>query len=288
MRRSLFLMTMLNPDGSLRASKGFGFERALETVIKPPCIILVSPTLDRNVGAVARAVLNFGMWDLRVVNPECDIRSELAVALSAGAGKVLENAQVFPDLKSCVADLKKVMSASVRQRDLNHLIYSPPKAGEVLLNYSPAAKTGIVFGRESSGLTNEEIAMTDSILTIPTFTHFSSINLAQSVNIVCYEIWKHRLEMENRSQADEKVTNLDFASKATKEELEYFLKRLEDALEEKDLRRDKGARNKRMLKLKTFFQRVCSLILNFLPELLFARSKCLRQSCSCYMEWYLL
>lgn len=256
MRRSLLRLKVLNPDGTLQPSKSLGFERAVESLYKPPCIILVSPSLDRNVGSVARAMLNFGMSELRVVNPECDIRSDLAVTLSTGADKVLENAKIFPDLKSCVADLTKVMSTTVRQRGQNHMVYTPTKAAEVLIPLSATTKTGIVFGRENSGLTNDEIGMSDSILTIPTFSHFSSINLAQSVNIVCYELWQKRLQYENQSPPANSVTNLEFQQRAKKEDLEIFMNRLEGKLTEANYKGNEGNRNRQILNVRTFLQRV--------------------------------
>ena len=259
MRRSLCRLKVLNPDGTLQPSKAFGFERAKSEAFKQPCIILVSPSLDRNVGSVARAMLNFGMWDLRVVNPECDIRSEVAVALSAGAEKVLENAQIYTDLKSCVADLTKVMSTTVRQRDQNHMVYTPSKAAEVLIDISSGTKTGIVFGRENSGLTNEEIGLSDSILTIPTYSHFSSINLAQSVNIVCYEFWKRRLEVENQSPPSQAITNVNFTEKVKKEDLEIFMQRIEKKLEEVNYRGNVGGRNRHLMNVRTFLQRVSTV-----------------------------
>lgn len=173
-----------------------------------PCIILVNPFLDSNVGSVARAMLNFGLTELRVVDPICDIHSPNAKALAAGAVDVLENAKVFQTAEACVQDLNRVFATTIRPRGMTQLVYSPEVASKVIAESLHNCTTGIMFGRERSGLTNEEVALADGIIAIPSvshslfsdltssrpklvqFKHFSSLNLAQAVNIVSYEIFK--------------------------------------------------------------------------------------------------
>eukprot|EP00746_Dinoflagellata_sp_MGD_P033079 gnl/MRDRNA2_/MRDRNA2_17881_c0_seq1.p1 gnl/MRDRNA2_/MRDRNA2_17881_c0~~gnl/MRDRNA2_/MRDRNA2_17881_c0_seq1.p1 ORF type:complete len:331 (+),score=37.55 gnl/MRDRNA2_/MRDRNA2_17881_c0_seq1:150-1142(+) len=209
-----------------------------------PCIILVSPFLDINVGSVSRAMLNFGMTDLRVVDPVCDIKSEQARAAAVGSDDVLNNARIFQTLKEAIADLHRVMATTVRTRDMTQMILTPQAAAATAVQSASIdddgtepVKTGIIFGRERGGLTNDEVALADSIINIPTFTHFSSLNLAQAVNIVGFEIWKQNLEINagtDGSSAESKRPDVWLHKKgerlARQEEVDSFLGRLEGAL----------------------------------------------------------
>lgn len=97
-------------------TKRGAYAEAAASEILMPCIILVNPFLDQNVGSVSRAMLNFGLHELRVVNPRCDILSESARALAAGSVEILENAKLFPTIEECVADLQRVFATTVRPR----------------------------------------------------------------------------------------------------------------------------------------------------------------------------
>jgi tRNA/rRNA methyltransferase len=93
-----------------------------------PAVILVQPFLDENVGSAARAMLNFGLWDLRLVTPECDFLSHMARVRASGADEVLERARVFPDVGSAVADLSGVVATTARQRDMTIEVVTPEEA----------------------------------------------------------------------------------------------------------------------------------------------------------------
>ena len=97
-------------------TKRGAYAEAAASEILMPCIILVNPYLDQNVGSVSRAMLNFGLHELRVVNPRCDILSENSRALAAGSVEILENAKLFPTIEECVADLQRVFATTVRPR----------------------------------------------------------------------------------------------------------------------------------------------------------------------------
>jgi TrmH family RNA methyltransferase len=114
-------------------------------------------------------MLNFGMHDLRLVQPRCDHLSENARALAAGSVEVLENARVFDTLEECIADLQQVIATTARPRKMTQMIYSPESAARVSLTAGNERATGLLFGRERSGLTNDEVAMADSIINIPRF-----------------------------------------------------------------------------------------------------------------------
>ena len=117
--------------------------------------------------------------------------------MAAGAFDIVENAKVFQKLEDCVADLQRVFATTVRPRDMTQLVYTPETAASAAIFPGNLQSVGILFGRERSGLTNEEIATADAIIAIPSFKHFSSLNLGQAVNIVGYELWKRQLQVEN-------------------------------------------------------------------------------------------
>lgn len=193
-------LTSGNFDGYRQtATKTGAYDIAASSKTIMPCIILVNPFLDQNVGSVSRAMLNFGLTELRVVDPRCDILSENARALAAGSVQILENAKIFPTLKECVADLQRVMATTVRPRHMTQMVYTPSSAAKVAIAENCNDKVGIMFGTERSGLTNEDVAEADAIISIPSFKHFSSLNLAQAVNIVGFELWKQNLAISDYS-----------------------------------------------------------------------------------------
>lgn len=117
---------------------------------KFPCIILVNPYLDANVGSVSRAMLNFGLTELRVVDPNCDILSENSIALSCGSSDILRHAKIYPTLAAATSDLQRIFATTVRQRHMTQMIFTPEAAAEVLVTAtgSENLNCGIVFGRE--------------------------------------------------------------------------------------------------------------------------------------------
>lgn len=239
-----------------------GYRSAIELDFKMPCVILVNPFLDQNVGSVARAMLNFGLSELRVVNPVCDIRSENAKSLAAGAFEVLENAKVFDSLKECVSDLNRVIATTIRPRYMSHTIYSP-SAGAAYALEQNGLNVGIMFGRERNGLTNEEIALADSIISIPSFPGFTSLNLAQAVNIVSYEIWQRYLSLKDAKPPDEWLqAKMAGSAIAKRQDIDNFLGRLERSLEERGFQTDERRRELMFIGIRSIFQRVS--VLSFL------------------------
>ena len=234
----------------------------------------MNPYLDQNVGSVSRAMLNFGLTDLRVVNPQpqCNIRSDQARALAVGSVEVLDNARIFPTLADAIADLNRVMATTIRPRAMTQMIYTPEKAADIAIqslgeiNEHGVVKTGILFGRERSGLTNDEVAMADSIVTIATNKYFSSINLAQAVNIVCHELWKVNIARNPHNpgvigvdssgqRPDEWLHPKDGERLAKREELDMFMKRVEAALSDTNYQRDQNRRDICFRNIRNVFQR---------------------------------
>ncbi len=155
----------------------------------PPAIVLVRPQLGENIGKAARAMLNFGLTDLRLVAPRDGWPNPSAGPAASGADIVLERAQVFDTVSDAVADCAHVYATTVRKRGLVIPVLSPEEAGrEVHANDGPSA---FLFGAERSGLETDEVAVAGRIVTVPVNPDFSSLNLAQAVILLAYEWSKH-------------------------------------------------------------------------------------------------
>lgn len=152
-----------------------------------PAVILVNPQMGENIGSAARSMLNFGLTDLRLVAPRDGWPNPAAVTLAAGALSVVENAQVFETTEAAIADLNFVLSATARRRDIELPVMGVDGVGAKLRTFEAGGtRTGILFGPESSGLVNSDIALSDAILTYPVNPAFQSLNLAQAVNVFAF------------------------------------------------------------------------------------------------------
>lgn len=192
-----------------------------------PAIILVEPQLGENIGMVARAMANFGLSELRLVNPRDGWPSEKARAAASRADHVIDAVKLYDDLPSAIADLNFIFATTARERDGFKPVRGPVEAGRGLrARTRDGLKTGILFGRERFGLYNDEVGLADEIVTFPVDPAFSSLNIAQAVLLMSYEWMKSGLENE---------TDTNFASPdmlpATKEQLHGLFAHLEAALE---------------------------------------------------------
>jgi tRNA/rRNA methyltransferase len=152
-----------------------------------PVIILSHPQLGENIGAAARAMANFGLSDLRLVNPRHGWPDAKATAMAAGAAKVVEEARLFATLREAVTDLNLIYATTARERGITKEVLTPAEAAKRLRAASTRGEnTGILFGNERAGLDNDEISLCDCVITIPT-AHFASINLGQAVLLTAYE-----------------------------------------------------------------------------------------------------
>jgi tRNA/rRNA methyltransferase len=193
---------------------------------RPPAIVLVRPQLGENIGKAARAMLNFGLTDLRLVSPRDGWPNPSAGPAASGADVVLEQARVFDSVAEAVADCAHVYATTVRKRGLVVPVVSPEEAGrEVHANDGPSA---FLFGAERSGLETEEVALAAKIVTVPVNADFRSLNLAQAVILVAYEWSKHGegLAIPTESDAVE--------PRATQAHLEGLIGQLDAALEAAD------------------------------------------------------
>ena len=153
-----------------------------------PAVILVTPQLGQNIGAVCRCMLNFGLTELRLV--AFLLKRHRLSGLAAGAARVLDNAKLYGSTAEAVADLTYVLAATARRRELEVPVIGTGDIGANLRAMAnKGTKTGILFGPEKAGLKNEDVVLADAILTYPVNPAFQSLNLAQAVNIFAY-IWQ--------------------------------------------------------------------------------------------------
>jgi tRNA/rRNA methyltransferase len=190
-----------------------------------PAIVLVRPQLGENIGKAARAMLNFGLTDLRLVSPRDGWPNPAAGPAASGADIVLERAQVFDTVAEAVADCPHVLATTVRKRGLVIPIATPEDAARTIRT-SPG-RSAILFGAERSGLETEEVALAGTIVTVPVNPDFRSLNLAQAVILIVYEWSKHAdLAMPTLGEEAE--------PRAPHAHLEGLIGQLEDALEAAD------------------------------------------------------
>lgn len=185
-------------------------------------IVLVGTTHPGNIGACARAMKNMGVTDLVLVNPR-HFPHEEATARASGAADVLQSARVVATLGEAIADCVYTAGASARTRAINWPSLQPRECASRLLTESARGPAAVVFGPEKSGLSNADLDLCDTLLTIPTDPDFSSLNLAMAVQVITYE-----LRLAGRGEAPPEYE--PDAPPATSEELEYFYAHLEQVL----------------------------------------------------------
>src|SRR6201995_2479433 len=153
-----------------------------------PIVILVEPQLGENIGMAARAMGNFGLTRLRIVNPRDGWPNVHARRAGSGADQILEDAKLFDTVEQAVADCTLLFATTARAHDQAKTVVGPEAAAlETVAQIAAGATVGILFGRERSGLTNEEVALGDRIITYPVNPGFASLNLAQAVLLMGYE-----------------------------------------------------------------------------------------------------
>ena len=151
----------------------------------PPAIVLVRPQLAENIGKAARAMLNFGLTDLRLVAPRDGWPNPAAGPAASGADVVLERAGLFETVNDAVADCADVFATTVRRRGVTKPVVTPAAAAVAIR--SGAGRAAILFGPERSGLETDDVAVARTIVTVPINPAFGSLNLAQAVILIAYE-----------------------------------------------------------------------------------------------------
>ncbi len=191
-----------------------------------PVIVLVRPQLGENIGKAARAMLNFGLTEMRLVAPRDGWPNPDAGPAAAGADAVLEGAQVYPTLAEAVADCAHVYATTVRKRGVTKPVVTPEEAAREIhaaAGEGDKARSAIVFGPERSGLETEEVALARKILTVPINPDFASLNLAQAVILCAYE-W-------SKTQGLVQPTEEELLPPAPQEELEGMIAQFETLLD---------------------------------------------------------
>ena len=208
-----------------------------------PVIILFEPQLEENIGAAARAILNFNFHNIRIIKKGWK-PSKVSFKNSAKADEILKNAKVFNNLEDAINDLHYIFATSNRKRDLNIDVVNLKKGAKIINNYKNF-KVGILFGPERSGLTNEAISLCDKIIEIPLNQNFKSLNLAQSVLLVVYELFNLNLCKINSVKK----------KKTKKKELLIFFKVLQNYLEKVNFFKVKEKKKIMMRNIKTIFNK---------------------------------
>jgi tRNA/rRNA methyltransferase len=227
-----------------RASKG----RAIAAVT--PTIILVRPQLGENIGMAARAMLNCGLSNLRLVAPRDGWPNPKAERAASGADIVLETAKVFDSVGEAVADLERVVATTARNRELSQRLVTARHAASELRGWiGRGERAGILFGPERTGLTNDDMVHADTALAIPLNPQFSSLNIAQAVLLVAYE-WAAAGEATPAERMSDHATR-----PATKDELANLFAHLERALDQSGFLRNKAMRPAMVHNLRAFLQR---------------------------------
>ena len=153
-----------------------------------PVIVLVRPQLGENVGAAARAMLNFGLAEMRLVAPRGDWLDRKAVSTASGADAVLTDARVFATTAAALGDVSHVLATTARARDMVKPVLSPNAAAARMRAHAmDGERTALLFGREKSGLDNEDAVLAEALVIVPANPAYSSINLAQAVLLLAYE-----------------------------------------------------------------------------------------------------
>lgn len=231
-----------------------GTDKTKQGVLGGPVVVLVDPQLGENIGMCARAMLNCGLTELRLVRPRDGWPNEAAVSAAAGADEILERAQLFGSTVEAVADLQRVFATTARLRDMEKPLMTARRAArEMRVALDAGERAGVLFGPERAGLVNDDVALADAAISVPLNPGFSSLNLAQSVLLIGYE-W-----FQTGTEAPPERLTRDLAKggseKATKAEMATFFARLEQALDETGFLRPPEKRPTMVRNIRNLFER---------------------------------
>ena len=183
--------------------------------------ILVKPQLGENIGACARSLKNFGFSKLHIVSPKQSWPNNKAKITSVGAYDIIKKAKIYSNTYDALNNFNIVISLSARKRDINKKHISINKFLKIIKS-KKNSKIGLMFGSEASGLTNDDLSLSNFVLQIPTSKKFKSLNLSHSLTIVCYEIFK----LINFKKFQKDTKNIKISSKRNITSLVLHLKKL--------------------------------------------------------------
>jgi len=215
--------------------------------IAPPVVILARPQMGENIGAAARAMMNCGLDDLRLVAPRDGWPNPAALPMAAGGKSIIENARVFDTVAAAAADISFLAATSARRRDLSIRSVNPRDAAEMIVARQIAearppqagadqggndqGRAGLLFGPEASGLDNDEVVLADVLVTADLNPAYPSLNLAQAVLLAAWE-WRMAALTAANGTTNETVLPIRPDELASVAERDYFYNRLETALDE--------------------------------------------------------
>jgi tRNA/rRNA methyltransferase len=212
-----------------------------------PAVILVRPQLGENIGKAARAMYNFGLTDLRLVSPRDGWPNPDAGPSAAGAGIVIEKAKVYSSVEDAIADCTRVYATTVRDRDMPKPVVTPRETAAQIKSLPETSQVGILFGPERSGLTNDDVVLADAVLTVPVNPDYGSLNLAQAVILVAYELFQQETDTPAHVPSHPEGA-------ASKQEITGLMVHLEDALDSKGYFKSEGRRAKQVHTLRNLIQ----------------------------------
>jgi tRNA/rRNA methyltransferase len=219
--------------------------------LEGPAIILVEPQLGENIGMAARAMGNFALTRLRIVNPRDGWPNIAATRAAAGADQVLEQAELYPTVEAAAADLDLLFATTARAHDQAKPVVAPQAAArEIVEHVGRGGRAGILFGRERWGLTNEEVARANRIVTFPVNPGFASLNLAQAVLLMGYEWFKLA------SQATLPFEMPERSPRASQHQMDAFFENLVRELDRVEFLRPAEKRDTMLVNLRNIFSRM--------------------------------
>jgi tRNA/rRNA methyltransferase len=215
-----------------------------------PAVILIRPQLSENIGTTSRAMMNCALYDMRLVAPREDWLSDRAIAASSGADSILRAARVFDTTEDAIADLHRVYATTGRNRFMVKPVVTPRQAAvELRAHIAAGSNCGLLFGPERTGLENDDVALADTVITVPLNPEHCSLNLAQSVLLVAYEWY------QAGDPAEPRAMTKGAAPVADKKELVAFFHHLERELEECGFYRVAEKRPSMVRNVRNMFER---------------------------------
>ncbi len=215
-------------------------------------VVMVETTHPGNIGATARAMKTMGYNNLYLVKPKIYPNAE-ATARAAGADDILSRAVVCDSLEEALQGCVTVVASTARPRTISHAVFTPREYAPKLYEMVKLGPVALVFGRESSGLSNEELEYCNVILQIPTNPEFSSLNVASAIQILCYEFIQ-LLQLEDADKIDAGSDDKEKTRLATADEMNYFYDHLEQSMVDVSFLNPEQPR-KLMRRLKSLFNR---------------------------------
>jgi tRNA/rRNA methyltransferase len=227
-----------------------GTNKSKQSTEGGPAIVLVDPQLGQNIGMVARAMLNCGLADLRLVRPRDGWPNPAAEAAAAGADAVLDGVRLYDTTEQAIAELNRVYAATARTRGMTKTVVTPRQAAAEMRNATAhGERAGLLFGPERAGLNNDDVALADRVLEVPLNPAFASLNLAMAVLLVGYE-W-----FQAGRDAPPRRLESGGSVPAPKAELLNFFGRLEAALDQANFFFPAEKRPVMLRNLRNMFQR---------------------------------